>query len=248
MERVWDKFLTERDKAHLANSPWGNRTKRGFGTRPAVLVVDDYYKAVGYERQSLLESITTWPDSCGEDGWDAIDKTVPLLAAARASKTPIIYFHGMDDFPNRSGSRGNQYAHLPEAYRPIANAIVDEIAPEEGDLVLEKPGPSGFEGTPLQMYLTQLGIDTLIVVGESTSGCVRATVVDGATKRYRVGVVEECVFDRTELSHAANLFDMNQKYADVISLDEAIAYLLTGSTEVPAPAVEDVDISEPVSV
>jgi len=72
-------------------------------------------------------------------------------------------------------------------------------------------------------------VDTVIVVGETTSGCVRATVLDAAAARFKIGVVEECCFDRTEASHAINLFDMHQKYADVISLSSAISYLLTGS-------------------
>jgi maleamate amidohydrolase len=236
MSRVWDAFLTERDKEHLANSSWGDRPRRGFGERPAVIVVDDYYQAVGVQREPLIESIKTWPSSCGIEGWDAIDKTVPLLAGAREASVPIIYLHGMDSFPSPMGSRrlrGPRYENLPEELRDKANAIVDELEPQPEDLVLEKPGPSGFWGTPLQMHLTWLGIDTLIVVGESTSGCVRATVVDGATLRYQVGVVEECCFDRTEASHAMNLFDMSQKYADIIDVESAIHYFRTGSTERP---------------
>ena len=73
--------------------------------------------------------------------------------------------------------------------------------------------------------LNHLGIDTLLVTGESTSGCVRASVVDAASYRFRVQVVEECVFDRHEACHAINLFDMHQKYADVISIDAAVNYL-----------------------
>jgi len=73
--------------------------------------------------------------------------------------------------------------------------------------------------------LNYLSIDTIITCGESTSGCVRASVVDGCTNRYRMIVVEECVFDRHEAAHAINLFDMNQKYADVVSLAEALEYL-----------------------
>jgi len=91
--------------------------------------------------------------------------------------------------------------------------------------VIEKTTASAFWGTPLIFQLQALGIDTLIVCGETTSGCVRATVVDGATHRFRMGVVEECVFDRTEASHFINLYDMHQKYADVVPLDMAKDYL-----------------------
>ena len=91
--------------------------------------------------------------------------------------------------------------------------------------MLRKTAPSAFWGTPLAAHLNLHQIDTLIVCGEATSGCVRASVVDAASYRYRVQVVEECVFDRHEATHALNLFDMHQKYADVISLDETLLRL-----------------------
>ena len=85
--------------------------------------------------------------------------------------------------------------------------------------------PSPPWGTPLAGHLNYLGVDTLITCGESTSGCVRASVVDGCTYRYRMIVVEEGVFDRHEAAHAINLFDMHQKYADVVPLAEVLEYL-----------------------
>jgi len=103
--------------------------------------------------------------------------------------------------------------------------IVDEVAPLPGEAVLRKSSPSAFWGTPLAGHLNYLGVDTLITCGESTSGCVRASVVDGCTYRYRMIVVEEGVFDRHEAAHAINLFDMHQKYADVVSLAEVLEYL-----------------------
>jgi nicotinamidase-related amidase len=108
-----------------------------------------------------------------------------------------------------------------------------EVTPAPGEPLITKAAPSAFWGTPLAAYLNQMRIDTVVVVGESTSGCVRATVVDGCSYRYRMLVVEDCVFDRHQAAHAINLFDMDQKYADVISLDEAIGYLrsLTPATQ-----------------
>jgi nicotinamidase-related amidase len=215
MEKGWEAFLTERDKQHLAQSPFGNRPPRGFGERPAIIVVDDYYGSVGTERQPLLESIKTWPASCGEEGWEAIDKTVVLLEAARAAAVPIIYLHGLDGFG---------HPRMSPEMAAKSNEIVAEIAPQPGDIVIQKMAASGFHGTPILFHLHQLRIDTLIVVGESTSGCVRATVVDAATERFSVSVVGECCFDRTEMSHWVNLFDMNTKYADVIDVETAVKY------------------------
>ncbi len=107
--------------------------------------------------------------------------------------------------------------------------IVDEVAPIAGEVVLRKTAPSAFFGTPLAAHFVQLGIDTLIIAGEATSGCVRATVVDAASYRFRVTVPEECVFDRHEATHAMNLFDLHQKYADVLPLAEVLT-LLAGAS------------------
>ena len=107
--------------------------------------------------------------------------------------------------------------------------IVDEFAPIDGEAVLRKSSPSAFWGTPLMGHLNYLGVDTIITCGESTSGCVRASVVDGCTYRYRMIVVEECVFDRHEATHAINLFDMDQKYADVLSLADVLEWLAEGA-------------------
>lgn len=226
---LWDSFLTERDKEHL--KVWGKKEPSGFGERPVLLVVDDYYSVLGLLREPILESIKTWPASCGLEGWEAIDNTVPLIAAARANRVPVIYLHGMEKPIGPWGQRSdgpaknrNSLDHLPPEIRAKANEIVAEIAPQPGDLVLEKAAASGFHGTPLVFQLNYLSCDTIIVCGETTSGCVRASVVDGATYRFRMGVVADCCFDRTEASHSINLFDMHQKYADVIDLETAIAY------------------------
>jgi nicotinamidase-related amidase len=228
MMKKWEEFLTARDKQLLSASGRGAREPFGFGRSPAIIVVDDYYSTLGIEREPILESVKTWPNSCGLEGWEAIDRTVELLDVARLSDVPIVYLHGLEGFPSHWGSRGpgpKKLAHLPAEIRAKANEIVEEIAPQPGDLVIQKTAPSGFQGTPLLFQLNYLGVDTLLVVGESTSGCVRATVVDGATYRFQMGVVEECCFDRTEASHWINLFDMDQKYADVIDLAMAKRYL-----------------------
>jgi nicotinamidase-related amidase len=106
-----------------------------------------------------------------------------------------------------------------------SNAIPVEIAPGPEDIVLPKTKPSLFHGTPLLDLLIGAGVDTLVVTGGTTSGCVRATVIDAFSYNLPVLVVESAVFDRGELSHAVNLFDMDQKYANVITADEALHYL-----------------------
>ena len=100
-----------------------------------------------------------------------------------------------------------------------------EFKPQPGDVVITKQRASGFYGTPLMAHLTQLGIKTVIVCGESTSGCVRASSVDAYSNGFHVVVVEECCFDRSMLSHKVNLFDMHHKYVDVMHVDEVVTHL-----------------------
>ena len=92
-------------------------------------------------------------------------------------------------------------------------------------MVIWKQRASAFQGTPLFSHLSILGVQSLIVCGESTSGCVRASVVDAYSNGFHISLVEECTFDRAELTHKVNLFDLHHKYADVMHLDEIVAHL-----------------------
>ena len=118
-----------------------------------------------------------------------------------------------------------KHRHTTEAVLYIVKGKGHTVIHFEGEVVLRKSAPSAFWGTSLIGHLIGLGVDTLVIAGESTSGCVRATVVDGKSYRYRVVVPEPCVFDRDEASHAINLYDIDQKYADVVPLEEALDYL-----------------------
>jgi maleamate amidohydrolase len=243
-ERVWDRFLTPDDQAHLARS----RDRRvGRGERPALLLIDLYRAVFGDRPEPLLEAIQTWPSSCGPAAWEALPHIQSLLAGARAAGIPVVHITMLADAGMPGWFEG---IHGMRAGRPTDPAaldrqrrgpeIIDELAPLDGEVVLRKSAPSAFWGTPLMAELHRLGVDTLIVAGESTSGCVRASVIDAASFRFRVQVVEECVFDRHAAPHAINLFDMHQKYADVIPLEDALAYIASiphGSPErVPALA------------
>jgi nicotinamidase-related amidase len=229
MTRVWDKFLSEQDKAHLAIV--GEPRHIGFGSRPALLLIDNYRGVVGYEKQELLEAVRTNKSSAGPAAWDAIGAQQQLLAVGRKLDLPIIHITGMaqGNVPGWSycvthpEQRGVLRGPVP--MRSAEYSIVDEVAPTEREFTLAKVAPSAFWGTPLMALLNFLDVDTLIVGGESTSGCVRASVVEATSYRFRVIVAEECVYDRHEACHAINLFDMNQKYADVLPLQEVIDHL-----------------------
>ncbi|HEY9445610.1 MAG TPA: isochorismatase family protein, partial [Burkholderiales bacterium] len=108
---------------------------------------------------------------------------------------------------------------------PAMYAIRPEFKPQQGDVVITKQRASAFFGTPLTAHLNQLGVRSVIICGESTSGCVRASAVDAFSHGYHVTLVEECCFDRSDISHKVNLFDMHHKYCDVMHLDEVLKHL-----------------------
>jgi nicotinamidase-related amidase len=228
-EPVWTPFLTERDRKVFDAGGFGAR--QGYGKRPAVLVVDVNYFFCGDRREPILESVKRWRASCGEDAWDGIAAIRKLLSAARGRGLPVIYTTGARRPDNwDAGSWAWKNPRTLERPRTEGsglegNTIVPDIAPQPEDIVLAKQKPSAFFGTPLQSFLVQLGADSVIVTGTTTSGCVRATVVDAFSNNYRATVVEEGCFDRSQASHALSLCDMHAKYADVVKLEEVLAYV-----------------------
>ncbi len=219
----WEPFLSERDRLH--DLQWGKKELAGFGSKPALVLIDIYYSVLGLKREPIFESMKMWPSSTGLEGWAAVDKTAELLAVARQNGIPVVHVKGLQSGIKPWVHRKRGPSDMSEEMKKKGTEIVAEVAPIAGEVVIEKTAPSAFQGTPLAFHLQSLGIDTVIMCGETTSGCVRASVVDAATHRFKVGVVAECVFDRTEASHYMNLYDMHQKYADVVSLEMAKAYL-----------------------
>ncbi|HWG03386.1 MAG TPA: isochorismatase family protein [Beijerinckiaceae bacterium] len=194
------------------------------GPRPAMLVIDLYALAYQGGPNPVSEVSKTYPSSCGINAWNAIEPTRRLFAAARAAALPFFYSTGDTRAASRpsfvKATNRRMSATPPELFE-----IRPELAPEKGDVIITKQRASAFFGTPLSAHLTQLGIQSLIVVGESTSGCVRASTVDGYSNGYHMTLVEECCFDRSDLSHKVNLFDLHHKYADVMKLDAVLAHL-----------------------
>lgn len=230
--RGWDRYLSERDKLVIEQSGYGHTA--GLGKRPAFLVVDVTYAFCGPRPQSILDSTQDWHNSCGEEAWQAVDKMAPLIEAARKRNVPVFYSTRQEpgDGAFFEGRWKDKNPRFVTAARPVhRNYIVEPIEPQRTDIVIEKMKPSAFFGTPLASYLVDLGIDSLIVCGVATSGCVRATVVDAFSLNYRIAVIEDCTFDRCEASHWLNLLDMNMKYADVVPSDTIAAYLQTVGTD-----------------
>jgi maleamate amidohydrolase len=242
-EPIWNKFLTDRDKAVFAHAGYGAR--QGFGKRPALLVIDVNIGFCGDKPEPILESIKRWRNSCGAESWTAVGHIKRLVDKARAKGLPVIYTTGnrrADNWDAGSwswkNSRSGEDGHRADSNRQ-ANDIVDPIAPGPRDIVVYKQKPSGFFGTNMASYLNLLRCDSVVVTGTTTSGCVRATVLDAFSLNYRVTLAEEGCFDRSEASHAINLCDMNAKYADVVKTDEVLAFFDTlpaGLFELPRGA------------
>jgi nicotinamidase-related amidase len=224
MAKGWDAFLTDEDRELLARTRWAKQEPFGLGSRPALLIIDAYYGALGLPRQPILDAVEEWPAACGLDGWAAIDRTAMLLEHVRAADVPVVYVTGLRANPNPWNRKDRGRTRPADPAAPPLQ-IVAELAPQPEDLVLEKCTPSAFTTTPLDLLLRAKGCDTVLVCGEATSGCVRATVVDACVLGYAVGVVADCCFDRIQASHWVNLFDMDQKYADVIDANVAEAYI-----------------------
>jgi maleamate amidohydrolase len=190
------------------------------GVAPAVLAIDLYVNAYRGGNIPVREANRLHPGSCGENAWKAVEPTQQLFKAARAAGVPIIYTTRHADTGGVKSTNRNMRSETEDQY-----AILDELAPRPGELVIYKERASAFFGTPLIAHLRRLRIESLIICGESTSGCVRASTVDAYSNGFHNTVVEECTFDRSMLSHKVNLFDLHHKYADVMHADTVIAHL-----------------------
>jgi maleamate amidohydrolase len=216
-DHCWNDVVPEGDLQLYA----GWRRETFVGPRPALLAIDLYdlvYRGGPLPPAELNER---HPNTCGMFAHRAIAPTKQLFAAARAAGIPI-FFCTQETRPNNRPADAVSTRRKREV---PADAIYHEFAVAPCDIVILKQRASIFQGTLLFSHLSLLGVQSLIVCGESTSGCVRASVVDGHSNGFHVAVVEQCTYDRAELTHKVNLFDMHHKYADVMHVDEVLAHL-----------------------
>ncbi len=187
----------------------------GFGKHPALINVD------------FVNSFNDADWFGGGNIDDAVKRTVGLLDAARRNNIPVVFTRVIyaDDGSNTGVfvEKAPGLAKLTASH-PMSQ-VVPELEPIDGELIVDKTEASAFFGTGLAAWLTYRSVDTVIVTGATTSGCVRATVVDACAHNFRPIVAEDCVGDRAMGPHEANLFDMGRKYADVMPRDEIVAVL-----------------------
>lgn len=202
---IWEDLLSDRDRQVIEKAGYDEAgasswESRGAGTSPVVLVIDMQRLVVG-EDVPILEAIEEYRTAMGEIAWDAIDHIAPLLETARGAGVPVVYTRV-----------------VPTSYDDPDHEdldIVAPVAPEAGEAVIDKSYASAFYGTDLLSRLVRGGHDSVIIVGNSTSGCVRATAIDAKQNGLSVVLPQECLFDRIEASHKIALLDLWMKYAEV---------------------------------
>lgn len=220
--KPWIGVIPEDDLASFGRGFDSQDRPMTAGVRPAVLVVD--------MTRAFIDS--TYPTGWSPTGGPAVDATTDLLSAARKAELPVFFTKGYPepDADVQPAERGLWKANanalpLPEG-TPRGDVIAEKLNPLPHEIVIDKGArPSAFFGTPLVPYLVHAGCDTVIVTGMTTSGCVRATVLDAFQYNFNVVIPYECCADRCQISHKVSLFDMHMKYADVVSLSETIDYI-----------------------
>ena len=195
----------------------------GIKGTAALLSIDLFESVFPSGPMSLLEAIRKNPKSCGPYAWEAKPKIKRLIDLARNLGWPIIQTTSdrllvPEDETRRATNRDESKLSISQIKSDFAIDEYFEVQPE--DRIVYKGRASAFFGTDLADHLEASGIETLVICGESTSGCVRSSAVDGFAYGFHVVVVEDCVFDRHLLSHKISLFDLHHKYADVIPLED----------------------------
>ncbi len=220
--RRWQEIYTGPDREIISRA--GMDQKEAPGEKMALVIIDTNWRTLGPRDKHILEATKTNRLACGLAGWEAVAGQRRLLEAGRKAGIPVVFVTGdavTRHHMGRSSTKNTEIGPL----NVQAEDMPEEIAPLKDELVIRKTRASAFFDTPLDNCLKGLKVDTLLVAGNSTSGCVRASVVDACSHGYKVFVVEECCYDRLELSHLVSLFDMNAKYANVVTLEEALGYL-----------------------
>jgi nicotinamidase-related amidase len=220
--KPWHGIISEEEQRAYRAAGFGRPS--GIGKRPALLIIDVQYRTTGTQPLPFFEAIKEFPTSCGDVAWKAVKNIEFWGAQFREHKWPILYPHVAPKIQNEGGRLADK---VPAIMNIAAKGyeFLEEIAPQPGDVLVPKKHPSAFFATALTSHLIDLQADTLIITGCSTSGCVRSSVVDAFSLNFKVLVPQDAVYDRSRVSHAVNLFDMSEKYADVAPTYEVIETL-----------------------
>ena len=219
----WLKIIPEDERK--AYEKGGFMNAGVIGERTALVVVDVTYGFCGSEGATLDEAIAEFGPACGPVSWETMPRIAALIALFRELGRPVVFTRS-DLGDVQFVGKATKSKRLTSVTPPRFNDFPESIAPQSGEWVLEKTKASAFFQTPLASYMVQKQIDSVVMCGVSTSGCVRASVVDSFSNGFNTFVVDDCCFDRSNFAHCANLFDMNAKSATVVSSEELSAMLL----------------------
>ena len=216
----WSERLPPEDAAALAG--YSSREEVVSDAEAPVLMVIDVVESFVGADVEITEAQKVSRKACGEKAWAAMPGIITLIDAFRSRGLPIIFTRG-DPLQQQVGPATRR----PDAARDAAlsNEFQEEVSPKPQDIIIPKVKASAFFSTPLRAFLTKQNHRTVVLTGCTTSGCIRATAVDGTSSGFGVLVAEDAVFDRSAISHDVALIDIDAKYGSVLKSSEIISLL-----------------------
>ncbi len=215
MDKIYERWLDLIPEEELKGyERFGFGQRVGFGEKMCLIIVD-------------LNNVYTKKESTFVYGNlinKALKNTSILLKECRKNNIPIIFVRSKRDRPSLLGIQAKKWKTISnvELHKKECYDFDKSIEPEENDIIIEKSKPSAFFNTTLENDLKFMGIDTILIAGTSTSGCIRSTVMDAFYRDYHIIVPEECCGDRSSHAHINNLFDIDMKYGDVMSVNDVL--------------------------
>lgn len=219
--RAWWTHVSEEERQIYEAA--GYSRPAGLVGKPALVVIDAVLSFTGSRPLPVLQSIAEeYATCCGENAWAALPHIEALLDAFRTAQLPVVYTRL--DLSGHAAMRGAT-KRVPDSRVAEGNGFLERIRPRDDEWICEKARASAFYGTILDSFLRLNKIDTVVFCGGSTSGCVRASVVDAYSSGFHPVVAEEATFDRALTPHLANLFDIHAKYGTVMRTPDIVAQL-----------------------
>lgn len=218
----WEAVVPESEREIYSLAGFGKSAR--WDGRPALVVVDALWSFIGHKPVNVLEAIKEYPTACGKPGWDGMDKIAIALEFFRAASLPIVYVCA-------DGSLRDVYGATTRTRKPVspqdndAFEIPEMIAPLAGEPIVKKTKASGFFRTPLDVLLRKIDVDTILLSGCTTSGCIRATAVDAHSLGFETVLLEDAIWDRSWFSHAVSLYELSMKYASVATVGDATSQI-----------------------
>ncbi len=218
----WEEVIPKSEREIYLKAGFGTSTR--WDGKPALVIVDALWSFIGHKPVDVLEAIEEYPTACGKSGWDGLGKIVTALEFFRSSLLPVVYVCADGNLSDLYGAttrtRSTVTLHDRDAFE-----IPEIIAPRPGEPIIKKTKASGFFRTPLDVLLRKIGVETVLLAGCTTSGCIRASAVDSHSLGFETVLLEDAIWDRSWFSHAVSLFELSMKYATVATVGEAICQI-----------------------